>query len=173
MEGNEEKDFNTNWYEWWERLQPLVNKFTRETFLAGLEREDLRQECFLQLQKALLSYDAELGVSFPYYYKVVLYGWRANKNRKNKTYAMPYEDEALRFIKDETVNVALEAERGVLFERLKERIEELDEIERQIIVAYYFEGKSLKEVARGLKLSYKKIENNKRRGLERLKKLIE
>ena len=77
-------DMQATFEMWWEKLINLRNKFCRETYLIGYEREDLEQECYFIFLEACAQYDEEMEVSFPSYYKVKLYGWRANMNRKIK-----------------------------------------------------------------------------------------
>lgn len=158
---------------WWEKLQPLVRKFTRETLLIGLEDQDIRQECFLLLQKALCQYKEEMGISFAYYYKVVLSGWRANRNKKNKHYELNYQAEQLLFIKDERVDVAREVEQHLEDEALKEAIEHLQALEQQIIRAYYLENKRLKDIALEIGMPYKTIEYKKKGALRKLKEQLQ
>lgn len=41
---------------WWDKLYPLRCKFVRETILNGMDKDDLEQECYLQLLSALESF---------------------------------------------------------------------------------------------------------------------
>lgn len=154
---------------WWDKLQPLVRKFVKETFISGFDEEDIRQECFLQLHKALQRYDEGLGISFAYYYKVVLCGWRANENKKNRGCEISYDEEILVFLIDnDRTNVEYDIERKMLLEEVKKLIEALEARERQIILAYYLENKKLKDIAVELGLSYKKTQHIKDRAIHKL-----
>lgn len=154
---------------WWEKLQPLVRRFAKETIISGFEEEDIRQECFLQLHKALQRYDEESGISFAYYYKVVLCGWRANENKKNRGCEISYDEEILVFLIDnERTDVEYDIERKMLLEEVEKLIQSLDHRERQIILAYYFENKKLKDIAVELGLSYKKTQRIKEKAIHKL-----
>lgn len=159
--------------DWWERLQPLVRKFTRQTHLAGLDQDDIRQECFLLLEKALGSYREETGISFAYYYKVILRGWRANQNRKTQGREISWDEERVGCIEDERVDVAYEVERKMLIEKIEEILGGLADEEKQIIVAYYFEGKKLSDIAAQLGYSYKAVEYRKKRMMIKLRQRLE
>ena len=159
--------------QWWEKLQPLVKKFSRENILLGWDREDIMQECFLQLQKALEKYDKDTGISFAYYYKVVLCGWRANENRKNRGKETAYDEVQLSFLKDERVDIENDYERKVINEEVKKYLVQLEEIEKQIIIAYYFENKRLTEIAEMLHISYKTVEYKKKNALMKLRKKLQ
>lgn len=159
--------------DWWEKLQPLVRKFTWETSLAGFEDDDIRQECFLLLQKALNCYKKETGISFAYYYKVMLRGWRANANRKTRCRDIAWDEEKFGLLKDERIDIENDIERKMLIEKIDNVVKSLEEEERQIIVAYYFEHKKLGEIALRLGLSYKAAEYRKKGALTRLKGLLE
>ena len=159
--------------DWWEKLQPLVRKFTRETHLAGLDQDDIRQECFLQLQKALENFKQEMGVSFAYYYKVVLCGWRANENRKNRGREVAYDEEQFFFQEDERVDIENDIERTMLIEQIKRETARLSEADRWIIVAYYFENKRLSDIALELGISYKTVEYRKKGAIHRLRRIFQ
>ena len=154
---------------WWEKLQPLVRKFIKETFISGYDEEDIRQECFLQLHKALQRYDEGSGISFAYYYKVVLCGWRANENKKNRGCEISYDEEILVFlIENDRTNIEYDIERKMLLEEIKELMGTLEDREKQIILAYYLENKKLKDIAVELGFSYKKTQHIKERAIHKL-----
>lgn len=158
-------------YEWWLKLAPTRNKFVRDTVFYSMDKNDIEQECYFQLLKALELYDESLGVPFESYYKVRLYGWRANQNRKRYISPSFIEDEALGLI-DERMNLEEQIEEQVLFEKVIEELSTLKEIERKIIVAYYLENKKLTEIAKALGLKYKTAESKKGEVLKKLKKRL-
>lgn len=153
---------------WWEKLQPLVKKFVRETFIAGFDNDDIRQECFLQLHKAMQRYDENTGISFAYYYKVVLCGWRANENKKNRNLEISYEEEQLVLLAKERTEMENNVEGKILIEQIRKELADLEEVERKIILAYYFENKKLKEIALELGIPYKTLEYKKKGAIHKL-----
>ena len=154
---------------WWEKLYPLRRKFVRETILGGFEKEDLEQECFLQLQKALEKYKPEMGVPFESYYKIVLYGWRANQNRVKARKELVFGEEEMLSRTDESVDVATNVERKLLAEEVREKLNELEDKERRIVEAYYLQNKKLAQIASELNVSIKTVEARKRKALNKLK----
>ena len=158
---------------WWEKLYPLRRKFVRETIISGMEKEDLEQECFIQLQQALERYKPELGVPFESYYKVRLYGWRANQNRVRARTELAFGEESLFFLVDERVHIEEDVEIKVLMEEVYRYLEELEEKEKFIIKAYYLQHKKLVEIASILNMPIKTVEGKKKRALDRIRKLIE
>ncbi len=157
---------------WWEKLRPLRRKFVRQTILGGLEPEDIEQECYLQLQKAIEQYNPHLGVPFESYYKIKIYGWRANQNRQKGRWEITLEEETLSSIIDERENVEKEVETQILVEEVLGKIELLEERSKVIIIGYYLQNKKLCEIAKELGLAYKTVEAKKSQALKQLRKML-
>lgn len=153
---------------WWDKLSPLRKKFVSETHINGFEKADIEQECFILLHKALEQYDPHLGVPFESYYKIVLNGWRSNESKKKVTTEIAYEEESLGLIKDERMDVERDVERRLQKEEMERFIQELDEKEQEVVRAYYFEHKTMKEIAEAYHLSYRTVEGRKKRALHKL-----
>lgn len=158
--------------DWWDKLRPLRRKFVRQTILGGLDREDLEQECYLQLQKALEQYDPHLGVPFESYYKIKIYGWRANQNRHKERQEIDLGEEELSSITDERTDVAKEVETKLLVEEVLGKVELLEEKAKAIIIGYYLQNKKLYEIANELGLAYKTAEAKKRQALKQLRTML-
>ena len=156
---------------WWEKMKPLVNKFVRETILSGFEKEDLRQECYMIINKAVVKYDKEWGVPFESYYKIMLYGWRSNQNKKRKLIFLG-EESALYEEKDTSIDIEKDVEGRMLWEEVIAKIDKLEEIEKEIILGYYLENKSIAEIASKLGVTYKNIEYRKGAILKKVKKSL-
>lgn len=154
---------------WWDKLYPLRRKFVRETILGGLDQEDLEQECFLLLNKAFERYRSEMNVPFEAYYKVVLYGWRANQNRVKARTELAFGEDEMFFLADERTNVEQSVETKILIEEVLAALNKLDSQEQQIITAYYFQNKKIGEIAKSLNKSYRFVEVKKRKALHNLK----
>ena len=157
---------------WWDKLQLLRRKFVRETHLGGLDQDDLEQECFIQLQKALERYRPEMGVPFECYYKVVLRGWRANQNRVRARMELALGEDDLFLIEDERVHIEQDVELKMLLEEVESKINELEEEERKIIVAYYLEDRKLADIASMLGRTYKSVEHRKNIALKKLRNIL-
>ena len=157
---------------WWEKLAPLRRKFISETYIGGFEKSDIEQECFLLLHKALQRYDPQIGVPFECYYKVVLNGCRANETRKKVNTEVAYEEESFFFLIDEEVNIERDVERKMIEEEITRLIALLDEKEKEVIEAYYFQNKTIKEIADLEGSTYKAVECRKRRALLKMSRTL-
>lgn len=157
---------------WWEKLTPLRRKFVRETILGGLEKEDLEQECFIQLHRAVERYNPELGVPFESYYKIALYGWRANQNRVKARKELAFGDEEFAFMQDERVDVEKDVEEKILAEEVIRSLELLEEKERRIIEAYYFKRMKMLEIANALEMPVRTAQNKKKKALNKLREIL-
>lgn len=157
---------------WWDKLYPLRRKFVGETLLKGFEKEDIEQECFLQLHKAIERYNPHMGVPFESYYKVILHGWRANQNRSKINREIAFEEEEFFFMKDERTDIERDVEKKLLVEEVMHLIEQLEEKERGIIKAYYLQHKKIKEIATQYGIAYKTVEAKKKKALSRLRAMV-
>ena len=144
----------------------------RETYLAGLDKDDIEQECYLQLQKAIGRYNPHLGVPFESYYKISIYGWRANQNRNKRKSEIALGEEEISYIKDERINIERDVEIQMLAEEVIGKIEELEEKEKIIIKGYYLQHRTLKDIACEMGLAYKAAEAKKRRALLQLREML-
>ncbi len=136
------------------------------------------------MQKALEKYDGTTGVPFESYYKIMLYGWRSNENKKRKVL----------FVEDDTVfndnsmfgenvgsagvaqgegSVESQIERKIILEKLFREIDKLDYMEKEIVIGYYLRNQSIKVIAEKLGFTYKKVEYKKAVILKKLYSFLE
>lgn len=159
-------------HDWWLKLRPLWKKFARETRLSGYDQEDIEQECYLQLINALEKFDEGLHVPFESYYKIQLYGWRANQNRKKREVLAPTDEELTAAQKDERVDIEKEVEQHLLYQEILKYLAALQEIERDLIIAYYIQNKKLSQIAKELGIKYKTAEFKKGEAVKKLRKYM-
>jgi len=161
-------------YEWWVKLTPLWKKFARETRLCGYDKEDLVQECYLQLIHCLEKFDGNLGVPFESYFKIQLYGWRANQNRKKREVLSISEEHYQQILEkpDSDMSVEKQVENQLLFEAVTRELAKMKSMDQVIITQYYVQNKPLKEIAKKLNINYKAAEFRKGKGIKRLRELI-
>lgn len=161
-------------YGWWVKLTPLWKKFVRETYLWGYEKEDLEQECYLQLVKCLEKFDETLGVPFESYYKIQLYGWRANENRKKRDLVSLNEEmyEWLNELPDDRMSVETKTENKLLFEKIVRELAQMKDMDRIVVTEYYIKDRSLKDIAKELDIKYKAAEFRKGKALKHLKEIL-
>lgn len=124
------------------------------------------------LVKAVERYDPEMGVPFESYYKVVLYGWRANQNRVRARTKLAFGEDEFASLQDERVDIEKDVEKKLLCEEVCRKLQELNEEERSMIEAFYFQGKRMSEIAKTLAVTERSAYNRKEKALSRLKKLI-
>lgn len=158
---------------WWEKLYPLSRKFVRETIISGMEKEDLEQECYIQLESALRRYNPELGVPFESYFKVRLYGWRANQNRVKARTELAFGEESLFFLIDERVQIEEETIVKDLMQEVYKILKQLDEKDQFIITAYYFQYKRIGDIAERLGMTVKGVESRKKKALGKIRALMD
>lgn len=153
----------------WEKFQPLWTKWAYKLRGVDYDEEDLYQESYLLLLKALEHYDVGKGVPFEAYYKIILYRW--GKDYRNKTRGQMIGDEALQDYLDKDREEA-DFLKGLLYEQqLKELakvLAYLKPVERSIIIKFYYEEKSLKTIAREMNLTMRAVVGRKVRAIEKL-----
>ena len=66
----------------WEDFQPLVMNCMRKFYITIPQREDIRQDAFIQLLECANTYDPIQGVPFESYFKMHLHYWFLNRMRK-------------------------------------------------------------------------------------------
>lgn len=114
------------------------------------EAEDLAQEIMLQLIDCMKR-GREIEHISSFIYTVCCYTW-SKYLRNNKRY-WDYEDiEKARYVAD-TVNIEQEAEDNILGGRLRKAISQLAKTQREIILMYYYENKTTKEISHSLKIN--------------------
>ena len=74
---------------------------------------------------------------------------------------------------DENVDVERNVERKILSEEVCRKINELEEIERKIIEAYYLQNRKMIEIANELVMPLKTVEYRKRKALNTLRSTLE
>ncbi len=84
----------------WNKFAPLWKSWARKLSYVDDEQEDLYQESYLLLMRALQHYDQLKGVPFEAYYKMVLYRW--GKKYRNKMRAHLMQDQDLEWYSDLT-----------------------------------------------------------------------
>lgn len=159
--------------DWWIKLRPLVRKFARETFLDGLDKDDIVQECYIQLVTAIEKYDEQMGVPFESFFKIQLYGWRSNQNKKKKiSYIGEYESEGI-LIVDERINVEEEVINKAVLKRAAEAVNKLSQSERELIEAYYMQNKSMIDIAKEKELNYRTAISRKGEAIRKIRKMMQ
>jgi RNA polymerase sigma factor (sigma-70 family) len=74
---------------------------------------------------------------------------------------------------DGQVDIERQIQNKLLYEALVKELGKMKSMERALVVGYYLEDKSLKELAKGLNINYKTAEFRKSKGIKQLKVLLE
>lgn len=161
-------------YKWWIKMMPMWKKWVRTTYLCGYDKDDLMQQSYIELVHCMKKYNKDLGVPFESYYKMHLYQWRSNQyRRKRELLSMTDEYETkLMETRDMAVDIEYETETKVLSETIIRVLEDMGELEKYIIVKYYMENVSLKDIAQELNIKYKTLEYKKKCILLKLREVL-
>ena len=98
---------------------------------------------------------------------------RANQNRVKARMELAFGEEEMLSKADENVDVERNVERKILSEEVCRKINELEEIERKIIEAYYLQNRKMIEIANELVMPLKTVEYRKRKALNTLRSTLE
>lgn len=153
----------------WEKFRPLWTSWAYKLRAVDYDKEDLYQESYLLLLKTLEHYDEGKGVPFESYYKIILYRW--GKDYARKTRGQAIGDEALMDYLDEGredidfLKPLIDEEQ---LEVLGEALSSLKPSEKEVIVKFYFEEKSLKMIASEMGITMRAVVGRKVRAVEKL-----
>ncbi len=112
------------------------------------EAEDLTQEVFLQIYSAITKSDVEITKIDNFIWKIAHYTW-CNYLRKNEHYKMQIPIDNLA-IDDETdfVNDFInKQENEAILSNVRKSISRLSYLKREIMISFYIDGKSIKDIA--------------------------
>lgn len=160
-------------YKVWYQFAPLWKSWARKLSYLEVEREDLYQESYCLLVKALKHYDQDKGVPFEAYYKMVLYRWGKKYRQKKRDYLL--EDEVLQGYRED-IDYSEDVMQKVLHQetcqRLEEGLKRLKPSEYFVIKKFYLEEKLLADIASELGITVKAVSGRKERALKKLEKIF-
>jgi RNA polymerase sigma-70 factor (ECF subfamily) len=156
-----------------QRFYNLAYRFLGDAYLA----DDLTSEIFLRIYKYLKSYNPKAQFK-PWAYKVATNACLTFKVQSSKLKVKSYnskfkngeDNEVEAEIKDEKVDLAKEAERNELAERVQGALQKLPEKYRLALYLYYFDDLKYEEIAEDLELPINTVRTHLKRGKEMLRK---
>lgn len=156
------------------RLKPLILASIRRYYNHREEYEDLIQEGYEIVLRALKDYDPNKGSQFLGYTKLQLKYHYLDKNKGKilSSLNVPIGDEDMELLDLLESKDAGPVDKILSEEELGELVGALNlltERQREIIMEFYFNGLSLKDIARKLNISYSTVANTKTSGLKKLR----
>lgn len=161
-------------YELWDRLRPLCMKWASRLKDIDYSQEDLLQESYLILHKALSSYKDGEKMKFEAYFKCMLYRWgRDYVCKKREVLFFDSQCDMLSHRMDESVEVEGEILAKEELEQLKVALQTLKKEEYTLLVELYIKEQPLNYLARRKSMSYKALTCKKYYILKKLKRYFE
>ncbi|MEG0086219.1 MAG: sigma-70 family RNA polymerase sigma factor [Niameybacter sp.] len=161
-------------YPLWKKFEPLYSHWAKKLNPIDGTKEDLYQESYLILVKAVQNYKPEQKVKFESYYKLMLYRWGRDYYRKRKEVVIQ-EEESMDFwsqVPDEAEGIEAQMLRQERLEKLEKALHTLSAEEQNLLLAFYGQRESLKSLAEQQGLSYKALASRKTYALKKLEKFF-
>ena len=161
----------------WEDFQPLVISCMRKFYVTLPQREDIRQEAFIQLLQCANTYDLSQGVPFESYFKMNLNYWFLNRIRK-KTELLVVDHDwqsglSMADLMISTLGNAPEAaEISETNAALGEALGGLTAKQHQAVTLFYFGGIPLTQISKQMGCSYKVACKHKEAGIKKIRKIF-
>ena len=158
--------------ELYEKFRPLIVNLCKKSFIEGYTFEDIYQECYLALSKAVSYYNVDKHRFFGY-------ALTAIKNQINYKIRRSIPEKAANFYVDDfefveqtthdlVEDIILKSDYDTLLKSLKN----LDEKEQRLIKQCFFRNKSYRQYAKEVHLTYSQVMFIKRKALTKLQKQL-
>ena len=158
-----------------ECLEALIRSSIRRYYYRPNEFEDLAQEARIKILECLEEYDPSKGVHFLGYVKSSL-RFLFLSMKDYPCLSLDYESEGRGCLVDLLVSHE-DLEAGVIGREeisiLRKALGTLTDLERDSVILFYIENKSIGEIAQSRGRSYRTIVNNKSRAMSKLKKYLD
>lgn len=158
------------------RLNPLIYKnIYQHCFPSNPLVEDLAQEGYIVVLQSLKDYDKKRNVHFLQYVKIRLCYFYKNFFKDTSKYNSLSMENLNRLGKELISSDANQLEAIILKEEkdaLIKCINELSEKEQKILLLFYFEGFSIQEISKKLKIKYRSVINTKFNAIKKLRRVM-
>lgn len=160
-----------------ERLRPLIISSIRRYYNNYLYYDDLVQEGYEEILQCIENYDPSKGAKFLGYVKISLKFHYLNKHRKKVHLSLNEpigdgEEEIIDLLKGDEIEALDFIINKEEKEFLLKGLNSLTKRQREVVIYYYIDGKSMKEIGEILGISYRTVVNTKTVALNKLKKTI-
>lgn len=160
--------------ELWLRFEPLCIKWANKLKEIDYSQEDLQQESYLILLKALASYKQTPDKKFEAYYKYMLYRWGRNYKRKRREILTFTDGEHDYFdsVADTTDNIESQILYKEKVKYLQGALQTLNDSEYSLLVRLYVNQEKLMTISEESHVLYSTLESRKRYALKKLKDIF-
>lgn len=166
-----------------EMTSPLIKSSIKKYFLGNMDYEDLLQEGYLVIALCIEEFNPDKKIPFLGYAKTRLkfyymdLGRKSNKDEcdslNRQVGGKDGTVEVMELVKDENSSADGNMLKCEEYLFLLKSLKVLTTREAQIIRLYYFQNKSMKEISRGLELSYRTVVNTKANAISKLRSFME
>lgn len=158
-------------------LQPLLVSSIRRYYYNKNEFEDLMQEGNLKILESIDKYDEDKGVYFLGYVKTMLKYMYLDKHKERQHMSLNEkaaggEDEIIDLLVSEDLDIGERIANRDEIEELSDKLKELTQRQREIIILFYIEKKNMHQIAEKLNISYRTVVNTKTMSLKKLREML-
>lgn len=159
------------------KLKPLIISSIRRYYNRIEQYDDLIQDGYEVILKSLEDYDPLKGTKFLGYVKIQLKYKYLDKHKEKHYLSLNEpigegEEEIIDLLEGGEIepieNIIKVEENNLLLKGLNK----LTKRQREVVIYYYIENKSMKEISKILNISYRTVVNTKTNSLKKLKKTI-
>ncbi len=158
-------------------LQPLLVSSIRRYYYNKNELEDLMQEGNLKILESIDKYEEKKGIYFLGYVKTMLKYMYLDKHKEREHMSLNEkatggEDEIIDLLVSEDLDISEEIATRDEIEELRDKLKELTERQREIIILFYIEKKNMHQIAEKLNISYRTVVNTKTMAIKKLRGMM-
>lgn len=159
-----------------ELLEPLIKSSISKYYYRAHLYDDLMQDGKLEILKCFENFNPSQGVYFLGYVKTMLRYYYLNRNRDKECFSLDETNEEglcqLELLESDE-NIEEDYIESETNDELKAAMAVLTEIEKSVIVDFYYNNLSLYEIADKRGIKYRTAVNNKTRAINKLKTYFE
>lgn len=159
-------------------LNPLIIASIKRYYNNILEFEDLVQEGRLTILECIRDFDDSKDVYPLGYIKAMLKFLYLNKHKRKITLSLNVpigedeEDELIDLLESKNDDILEELLNIESINEIRDALSVLTERQKEVIIAYYYDGYSIQDIAKQMGITYRTVVNTKTQALEKMKKVL-